>query len=244
MSDRPALLAVYAHPDDEAVRAGGTLAMLASRGVRVHLVCATRGEAGQMEALLCERADLGRVREEELAGACRALGIEPPVVLGYPDGGLARVQPAPVVDYLVRAMAQWDVSAVLTFGPDGISRHPDHVAIGRMARQAFWRSRQGRAGALARPAYLYHQVVPARVAREFGLGGVPGVPDERVTHTIDVSAWLEVKMGALACHRSQWPAMRFLRWPQAERDRFLGTEHFRCVAAPPGAPRQGPEILV
>jgi LmbE family N-acetylglucosaminyl deacetylase len=76
------LLAVFAHPDDESFRPGGTLARLARLGVRVWVLCATRGEAG-VPGL--DPAQTGRMREAELQCACLALGIEPPRFLDYQD---------------------------------------------------------------------------------------------------------------------------------------------------------------
>lgn len=234
------LLGIYAHPDDEAARAGGTLAMLAARGVRVHLVYATHGEAGQLgDPPVCSRAELGQRRQQELVWACRALGVEEPLVLDYPDGGLAKLDPEPLILYLTHVIIRWRVTAVLTFGQDGISNHPDHVAVHRIAHAAFWRARQAGVGSehAAFPEYLYYQVVPRSVARRVELPGVRGVPDEIVTHAIDVSPWLRAKVGALVCHQSQWPAMPFLSWPLARQKAFLETEHFVCAYGPPGTAR-------
>ncbi|MCL6567493.1 MAG: PIG-L family deacetylase, partial [Meiothermus silvanus] len=88
MSKIASLLAVFAHPDDEAFSSGGTLAHYAALGARVVVACATRGEAGQIkDPALQGVSDLGKVREEELARACAALGLEPPVFLGFHDSG-------------------------------------------------------------------------------------------------------------------------------------------------------------
>jgi len=238
VTEHRVLLAVYAHPDDEAVRAGGTLAMLACQGVRVHLVCATYGEAGRLgEPPVCAPEELGQLREQELRAACGALGIERPTVLGYPDGNLASVDWRLIVDYLVGAMTAWGVTTVLTFGPDGISGHPDHVAIGRLATEAFIRARHqaaatGQGAWHVRPERLYYQVVPRSVAKEFALQGVEGIPDELVTATVDVSGWLGAKIAALHYHGSQRQGMRFLDWPADRRDEFLCLEHFRCAFGP------------
>ena len=87
--DPPTLLAVFAHPDDETFRPGGTLALLARRGIKVHILTLTHGEAGSCgEPALCTPDELFSVRERELRCACAALGIEPPRMLDYPDGQL------------------------------------------------------------------------------------------------------------------------------------------------------------
>ena len=80
------ILVIGAHPDDETVMAGGTLAILAQRGLNVHLVCATRGEGGEMgEPPICTREELGRVRSAELECAGQALGAASVDYLGYVD---------------------------------------------------------------------------------------------------------------------------------------------------------------
>ncbi len=90
MPHRKTLLAVFAHPDDEAFGVGGTLARYAAQGVRVVLACATRGEAGQIsDPSLATPENLGRVREEELRCAARALGVREVIFLGYRDSGMA-----------------------------------------------------------------------------------------------------------------------------------------------------------
>ena len=82
------LLAVFAHPDDETLRCGGTLALYAARGAKVHLICLTRGEAGRnTDPTLGDQVDLPTQREKELQDACAALGTEPPIFLGYHDSG-------------------------------------------------------------------------------------------------------------------------------------------------------------
>ena len=93
-----ALLAVFAHPDDETFRCGGTLALLARRGVRVHLLTATRGEVGSCgDPPLCRPEELPAVRERELHCAYAALGIEPPRILDYRDGHLNEVNPEELI---------------------------------------------------------------------------------------------------------------------------------------------------
>ena len=81
-------MGVFAHPDDE-MGIGGTLAMHAAQGARVYLVCATRGEVGEIShPSLASRGSLGKVREGELREVCRILGIEQPIFLGYRDSGM------------------------------------------------------------------------------------------------------------------------------------------------------------
>lgn len=84
---KPSLLAVFAHPDDEALRCGGTLAHYAAQGARVTLACLTRGEAGRNTDPALLVTDMAAQREQELRDSCSFLGIDPPVFLGYHDSG-------------------------------------------------------------------------------------------------------------------------------------------------------------
>lgn len=132
MAVRPAepkarvLAGVFPHPDDESLFAGGLLASAARAGATVKLLCLTRGEAGWSR--FGERgAELAERRSQELARAAEALGAEPPTLLDFPDGGLARVP----TDRLSDAIGQWltacAAQVVVSFGEDGAYGHADHV---------------------------------------------------------------------------------------------------------------------
>src|SRR5262249_48874698 len=124
------VLAVFAHPDDESLLAGGTLAACAAAGREVVLVCATRGEQGPIASRkTATRATLGDVRQAELHAAAAVLGVRAVEWLGYPDGELAVADPAAVVADLVGLLRRWRPRAVITFGPEGLYWHPDHVAV-------------------------------------------------------------------------------------------------------------------
>ncbi|SNS09603.1 N-acetylglucosaminyl deacetylase, LmbE family [Geodermatophilus saharensis] len=127
----PRLLGIFAHPDDETVCAGGTFAKYASAGAEVHVVSLTRGGAGQIrDAGAATRATLKAVREEELAAAGEVLGLTRASCLDLPDGGLPDVDAGTLVGLASDLLADVDPDVVVTFGPDGFSGHPDHVAVG------------------------------------------------------------------------------------------------------------------
>ena len=126
---RADLLAVFAHPDDEAFRCGGTLALLARRGVRVQVLTATRGQAGSCgDPPLCAPAELPLLRERELRCACAALGIAPPILLDYADGALADVDETAATAQVVTVIEQVHPTVLLTWPPDGLSGHPDYLS--------------------------------------------------------------------------------------------------------------------
>lgn len=227
------LLAIFAHPDDESYRAGGTLALLAQSGVRVQVLCATRGEAG-VPGLGPKRAD--RVRVAELQCACRALDIHSPRFLDYRDGTLAEADEGRALRQIMRVVRELQPQLLLTWPPDGISGHPDHIAVSRWTEEAFRRASDSLTYPEGPPhtaAALYHIVVPGSVAERTKMAHLHTVPDEAVTCGIDVSAAWEQKMSAIRCHRSQIDRSPILNMPRQKQRLFLGTEHFRLAAGPP-----------
>lgn len=231
----PALLAVFAHPDDEAFRCGGTLALLARRGVQVQVLTATRGQAGSCgDPPLCDPAELPQVRERELRCACAALAIKPPLLLDYQDGELAGLDEDEAVIQITAAMQQFQPDVLLTWPLDGLSGHPDHCAVSRSTSQAFARATD--LGAAA-PVALYHLAVPTSVAGVLGLTALRAVPDARISLTVTVEPVWERKLAAIRCHRTQAGESPILAAPAARQHLFLGAEHFVLHAMrPAGAP--------
>jgi LmbE family N-acetylglucosaminyl deacetylase len=148
MNDYPMrILGVFAHPDDEVFCAGGTLARWTEAGAEAMIVSATRGEAGQIQdAHIATRHTLGAVREQELRTACAELGVKRIECLDYHDGALAEVDPARLAAEVAAYIRDFQPDVVVTFGPDGGSGHPDHIAISfattlacqRIAREDGW----------------------------------------------------------------------------------------------------------
>lgn len=214
-----ALLAVFAHPDDETFRPGGTLALLAQRGVRVHLLTATHGEAGSPgDPPLCRPEELGAVRERELRCACAVLDIEPPRLLSYRDGHLSKADSEEIIAQVLGVVDEVRPQVMLSFGPDGLSGHPDHVAIGQYAAEAFRRA-EG-------VAALYTVAVPRSVAEQLDMQRVRPVSDEAIALSVDVSAVWETKLTAIRCHATQLSSSPMMHAPVERQRLFFGTEHF------------------
>jgi LmbE family N-acetylglucosaminyl deacetylase len=138
-ADRPLrLMAVLAHPDDEALGVGGALARYAEEGVEVHLVTATRGERGRYFTNhdRPDDVEVGRVREAELRRAAAELGIRDVRFLDYLDGELDRADPAEAQERIATHLRRVQPDVVLTFDPFGAYGHPDHVAICQRATAA------------------------------------------------------------------------------------------------------------
>lgn len=175
------LLASLAHPDDETFGLGGPLALYASQGVQVHVICATKGEAGTVfePQLLEGYASLAELREQELMCAARALGIHQIHFLGYRDSGmpgsadnqhpnaLMNADEAEVAARIREVMLQVRPQVVITFDPIGGYYHPDHIMMHRATTRAFQQLRrefqQGRQDWA--PAKLYYHYFPRRRLR-------------------------------------------------------------------------------
>jgi N-acetyl-1-D-myo-inositol-2-amino-2-deoxy-alpha-D-glucopyranoside deacetylase len=144
------LMAIYAHPDDEAFGTGGTISRYASEGVKVYLVSATRGEVGEIsDPSLATPETLGCVREDELRCAAETMGVTQLVFLDYRDSGMAgtsenqdprafvNAQAEEVVRLLVRLIRNLRPEVIVTFEPNGGYGHPDHIAIHKHTVAAF-----------------------------------------------------------------------------------------------------------
>ncbi|MGC4980576.1 PIG-L deacetylase family protein [Streptomyces sp. DT193] len=233
----PSLLAVFAHPDDESLSAGGVLARHAASGARTAVVTATWAE--------------GTRRAAELAEALRVLGAGPPRLLGYADGRVPESAPGAVpfrdapLDESVRRL----VAHIREVRPDivvthdaygGLPGHPDHVHTHRVTVLAVEAAGLDRmypdTGAAWRPRSLLLATHPESAARALGpqllREGRPmfSVPDAWVGETVDVRPWLDRKIEAVLAHRSEvergaLPG-RIAALPPAGRERLLATEWF------------------
>lgn len=171
------ILGCFAHPDDEIFGTGGTFARYADQGADVYLVCATRGEVGEIaEPHLATPETLAQVREAELTCSAQTLGVHAPFFLGYRDSGMkgtpenddprAFINAAAeeVVAKLVAIMRRVRPRAVITFDPKGGYGHPDHVAIHTHTVAAFHKA--GEAGfrpdldAPWQPTRLFYRAMP------------------------------------------------------------------------------------
>jgi len=226
------LLAIFAHPDDEVFRCGGTLALLATHGVHVHILTFTRGQAGSCgQPPICMREDLGIVRTEELRCSCQTLGLEDPQMLDYEDGKLAEVTGADGVAHIIAAIRSIHPQVLLTWPPDGLSGHPDHVAVSQWTSIAY---REVLGAGLTGLAAIYHLAMPASLATELGMKQLHTIPDEEISAMIDVHSVWEKKIAAIACHRTQASESPILQAPAERQRSFLGREHFyRAMADQP-----------
>lgn len=138
MADRRRLLCVFAHPDDESLGTGGMLAKYAAEGVEITLVTATRGEYGWggVPAVNPGPQAMGRIREAELRAAAATLGLHEVAFLDYIDGQLDQAEPREAIARIVAHVRRVRPHVVVTFPPDGIYGHPDHIAISQFTSAA------------------------------------------------------------------------------------------------------------
>ena len=180
------ILLILAHPDDESFYAAGTIANLIAAGVRVVIVCATRGERGAT-ADLCSIDELPKIREAELRAAAAELGIaaHDVHVLDYEDQKVSFAAPDEMQQVLASFIRRLEPDAVITFDPNQPRQHVDHLAVARFAMDA---------------------VSAARVAKVLWIAGFENGPD--VDYLIDIRPHRSVKEAALRAHRTQWPGLR------------------------------------
>jgi LmbE family N-acetylglucosaminyl deacetylase len=226
------IVAVLAHPDDESLIAGGTLALAAGAGARTGVVSLTRGEQGPIaEVSKATRDTLGEVRERELQAAARALGLDWAACLRHPDGELPWVDYEAAADELAALLTPHRPAVVLTFGADGVYWHPDHAAAGEIATLAIRRlGHPAEIYEAAWPAGLMARLVDAATERNLpvGLWGLePDAfgSDRAPTVVIDVRRVLARKLAAIRAHRTQvGPDHLLAALPDDLAERFLGLE--------------------
>lgn len=241
------VVAVFAHPDDESLACGATLARLADLGASVVLLCATHGERGFVaDPALAAGDDVGRIRTEELKAAARVLGLGEVLVLDHPDGNVRWADGARLETEIASVIRRYHADAVITFDDDGLYWHVDHVGVHEHVENAV--------ASLGQAAPALYYVTMARGAMtnvtEYARqknwvpppGGFWSIDPEAFgagapsfTFTVDAGTCLARKLAALQCHRTQMgPVNPFsLLDPQHARE-WLGAEYFR--RAPAGGP--------
>ncbi len=221
------LLAVLAHPDDESLGIGGTLARYAAEGVEVHVLTATLGDRGRYHGLKDGPdhpgpAKLARIREAELRAATAVLGLRSLAILGYGDGRLDQADPAEITGRIAAEIRRVRPHVVVTFGPDGAYGHPDHIAISQFALAAAHAALDPELAAEGKPhavSKFYYMVMTApkfaayQEAFKKLVSVVDGVereamswPDWEITTWIDTRAQWETVWRAVQCHDSQTAA--------------------------------------
>lgn len=231
------VLAIFAHPDDESIACGGTLARLADEGARVVLLCASHGELGRI-AGQAGGGGADSIRAKELWNAAAELDISDVLLFHHPDGELQWNQVAALLAEIMMTVRRFKPDAVITFGRDGLYWHRDHIGIFERTMKAL-----ALVGPLAPPVYcvtMPPNAMPSivRFAEEQGWKAPESgfwslTPDafgdaaDPPTIVLNVEPWAERKLNAIRCHRSQTgPGDPFGLMTAAQARAWLGVEHF------------------
>jgi LmbE family N-acetylglucosaminyl deacetylase len=228
---------VFAHPDDESLACGGTLARLADGGARIVLLCASRGERGSALGPVQDHG-LGHDRARELAGAAGVLGITDVLQFDHPDGDLRWAHVAELHAQIVMAIHHYRPAVVITFGEDGLYWHPDHIGVHERTATAV-RTIGSDAPALycvTMPPGAMRGVTDLAFSRGWtrpahGLWSLPpdafGDGAKPPTLIVPVADWVRRKLDAIRCHSSQeGEGHPFARIGDVEAKQWLGVEHF------------------
>jgi LmbE family N-acetylglucosaminyl deacetylase len=237
------LMAVLAHPDDESLGIGGTLAKYAGEGVETYLVTATRGERGRFG----ENGEkpppdvVGRVREAELREAASVLNVREVSFLDYNDGDVDRVDVREAVARIADHIRRVKPQVMITFGPEGGYGHPDHIAISQLATAAIvvaagedGSSQPHRVSKLYYIEWSKQKWEAYRTALRDLTSNVDGIerksspwPDWALTTVIDTSQVYATVWKAVSCHKTQMSIYKNLEHlPDEKHKAIWGTQEF------------------
>jgi LmbE family N-acetylglucosaminyl deacetylase len=264
MTENLTLMAVHAHPDDEASSTGGVLALYSDQGIRTVVVTCTNGEFGDAPGGVKPGQDgheeeaVAQLRLSELRQSCKILGVTELELLGYHDSGMpewdykdrpeafCNIPQAEVAARIGGLIEAYRPQVVITYDDNGLYQHPDHVHASRSAQAAV--------AATGIPAKLYLSALRGsdwqklnEALREQGIE-VPErevtpqmqqkmADDEaRITTTVDILPLLGRKRDALLAHASQIQDSWFSQIPPEIAATVFGREHFIRAADATGAP--------
>jgi LmbE family N-acetylglucosaminyl deacetylase len=243
------VLAVFAHPDDESLACGGTLARLADAGIHVAVMCASHGERGSHDGTYHNGA-LAAERARELTEAASALGVHELIVFDFPDGNLRWSHVTGFHAELVTFMRRRRPTAVITFDEDGLYWHPDHIGVHERVLTA------ARSVGSAAPALygvtIERGIMDAIVDDARAHGWMPpsqgfwSLPPDAFgkyalphTITVDVADWVPRKLAAIGAHRTQMGTGHPFAQLSADHARlWLGREFYRRID-----PSNGPSLI-
>jgi len=264
MADTLTLMAVHAHPDDEASSTGGVLALYSDQGVRTIVVTCTNGEFGDAPGQVKpgeeghDEEAVAQLRLAELRQSCKILGVSHLELLGYHDSGMpdweykhrddafCNVPLDVVADRIVELIRQYQPQIVISYDDKGMYQHPDHVHASLAAAAAVAKS--------GTPAKFYHTAMrPSTWRKVWDALREAGeeVPDreltpeqiqqmeeaeQRITTSVDIRPVINRKREALMSHASQIQDSWFSKLPPQIAEEAFGHETFVRVTDTSGAP--------
>ncbi|MFJ6088120.1 PIG-L family deacetylase [Streptomyces sp. NPDC092369] len=265
MADRPlTLMAVHAHPDDEATGTGGVLARYAAEGIRTVLVTCTDGACGDGPGGVKpgdpghDPAAVARMRRQELEASCGVLKISDLEMLDYADSGMmgwptndapGAFWQTPVQEGAARLadlMRHYRPDVVVTYDENGFYGHPDHIQAHRITMAAlemteltpkvYWTTMpRSMMRRFGETMREFNEDLPAPDPAEAAEMAKIGLPDDEITTWVDTLAFSGQKFDALAAHASQGDNIFFLKLGKERFGELMGTETFVRVQDPTGA---------
>jgi len=192
------MLCVFAHPDDECLGPGGTIAQCVLDGGEVFITTFTSGEAGSIGvSKTLGREVLAARRRAELDAACEALGVAGHRIVGAPDGGVKDVDTDWAVAEIVTDIRRFRPQIVMTFHHLGVSGHPDHIAVARYLDQAFAQTPDG-------PVRYFEWGIPASRASLYQRPNLVPIPDHEIAAVVPIrDDAMDRKIAAIEAHETQ-----------------------------------------
>lgn len=204
ITDLGTVLGVWAHPDDECYLMAGTALLAAAAGSHVACLTATAGEAGETaDETRWPRADLASIRREEMTTCLSLLGIGDHTWLDLPDGRLHTVDPVQGIELVGAVVERVQPDTILTFGADGMTGHPDHIAVGEWATRAARQLLGDRCRILVATKTPAWAVRFAEVNHVFEVEPPSTEPEQLALHVALDDATLDRKIAALMAQASQ-----------------------------------------
>lgn len=220
------ILAIFAHPDDEAYGPGGTLAKYARGGYKVGLITLTRGEAGSMG--ICKTLppeEVARMRTEELKCAAKELNLAYLRMYSLPDKALENYPAEEGIRIVKTEMLALKPTVVITFHDKGISGHPDHIAVAQWTREAVKQLD-------SRPRLFFYGVSPSQAEKIKPYRSVIPFENGEITHIIQTQDFFPYKLAAIRCHASQIELWEKFQQIEGGYEYFARQEHFSQIYPP------------
>ena len=180
---------VFAHPDDEAFGPGGTIAKLAKNN-EVHIICCTDGDV--------HNNGLKNIRDKELLASAKILGVEKVHFLNFTDGSLSNAQYPKLVQSIKSKLNKIMPKTIITFDPNGVSGHIDHIAITSVVNYLF-----PKLDHVQKIMYFCMKDAERNQISDYFVYMPPGKSHSQIDETIDISSVWNVKVSAMRAHMSQ-----------------------------------------
>lgn len=193
------VVAIFAHPDDEAFGPSGTLAKFAKAGANVYLLCATKGEGGENHLKEKDNQNLYDIREKELRCSAKKLGVKEVFFLGFTDGTLSNNLYHKMADKIIEIITPLKPEILITEEFRGVSGHLDHIAVSMISSYVFQKLDFIK-------KIMYHCVTKqyrALMPSDYFIFIPPGHDESEVDEIVDTTAVWETKIEAIMCHQSQ-----------------------------------------